>query len=69
MPNFIENYHSSLKGQQIWIELQQHDASNNRQKSIKIGINHFIELFIEDIEEHGIASIATLHLFILFMIY
>ena len=31
MSKFLENYHSTFKGQHVWSELQQHDASDNRQ--------------------------------------
>jgi Rad3-related DNA helicase len=60
MQKFIEEYSSKFKDAITWLEIRQHDASNNREKFIRIGLNNFSELFVR---MHGIVGVSALHVF------
>jgi hypothetical protein len=57
---FIEEYYKKFKDDIIWLELKQHDASDNREKYIRIGLNNVCELFIRMYAKLGVTS---LHVF------
>lgn len=46
MPRFIENYYSRIRDVHLWLEYRLHDASDNREKFIRIGLNNFSQLFL-----------------------
>jgi len=57
---FIEEYYKKFKDDIIWLELKQHDASDNREKYIRIGLNNVSELFIR---MYGTLGVTSLHVF------
>lgn len=60
MPRFIENYSSRIRDVHIWLECKQHDASDNRERIIRIGLNNFSELFVR---MYGSTSSNALYVF------
>jgi hypothetical protein len=60
MLKFIGEYYSNFQDTVIWLELKQHDASDNKEKYIRIGLNNFSELFIR---MQGISGVAALYIF------
>ncbi len=60
MQKFIEEYSSKYRDTITWLEIQQHDASNNREKFIRIGLNNFSELFVR---MYGVFGAASIHIF------
>jgi hypothetical protein len=43
---FIEEYYTKFTDDIIWLKLKQHDASDNREKFIRIVLNNLSELFV-----------------------
>jgi hypothetical protein len=60
MQKFIDEYYSKFKDATTWLEIRQHDASNNREKFIRIGLNNFSELFVR---MYGVVGASALHVF------
>jgi hypothetical protein len=60
MKSFIGTYYEQFKEQKIWLELKQHDASDNKEKSIRIGLNNISELFIH---MSGATNVYGLYIF------
>jgi len=60
MQKFIDEYYSKFKDATTWLEIRQHDASNNREKFIRIGLNNFSELFVR---LYGVVGGSALHVF------
>jgi len=46
MPKFVEEIYSTLDLKNLWLALSQHDASDNQDKYIQIGLTNFSKLFI-----------------------
>jgi len=46
MPKFVEEIYSTLDLKNLWLALSQHDASDNQDKYIQIGLTTFSKLFI-----------------------
>lgn len=60
MKKFIQEYYKKFQENLTWLELKQHDASDNREKLIRIGINNVSELFIR---MQGSSTIISLYIF------
>jgi hypothetical protein len=60
MKKFMEEYYKKFKDNIIWLELKQHDASDNKEKYIRIGLNNVSELFIR---MQGISGVFGLYVF------
>ena len=60
MPKFIDDYYSRIRDVHIWLEYRQHDASDNRERFIRIGLNNFSELFLR---MYGSTSSSLLFVF------
>ena len=63
MENFVEENYSTLDFENLWCEIKQHDASDNHEKYIQIGLNNFGKLFIR---MHGTSNIYGLYMFNIF---
>ncbi|CAF0757070.1 unnamed protein product [Adineta steineri] len=46
MEQFVEDNYSTLDLNNLWSEIKQYDASDNREKTIQIGLNNLEKLFI-----------------------
>jgi len=46
MKTFVQENYSTIDFNHLWLELKQHDASDNQEKFIQIGLNTFLKLFI-----------------------
>lgn len=46
MQTFTEENIATIDFDNLWFELKQHDASDNEEKAIQIGLNNFSKLFI-----------------------
>lgn len=46
MPTYAEEINSTIDLDNLWLQLKQHDASDNIEKSIQIGLNSFGKLFV-----------------------
>jgi hypothetical protein len=60
MRKFIEKNQSTLDIKNLWLDLKQHDASDNQEKCIRIGLTSFSELFIR---MYGASSGSGLYIF------
>jgi len=65
MDNFIEENYSTLDLQNLWCEIKQHDASDNYEKYIQIGLNNLGKLFIR---MYGTSNIYGLYMFNIFQL-
>jgi len=65
MDNFIEENYSTLDLKNLWCEIKQHDASDNYEKSIQIGLNNLGKLFIR---MYGTSNIYGLYMFNIFQL-
>ena len=46
MKAFVQGAYSTLDLDNLWLELKQHDASDDEEKYIQIGLNQFSKLFV-----------------------
>jgi hypothetical protein len=46
MRAFVQEIYSTIDFNNLWCEIKQHDASDNQEKLIQIGLNNFSKLFI-----------------------
>lgn len=46
MQRFSEDYSARIADTNIWADFRQHDASDNRERFIRVGLNNFSELFL-----------------------
>ncbi|CAF0783264.1 unnamed protein product [Rotaria sp. Silwood1] len=63
MEKFVEENYSTLDLENLWCEIKQHDASDNLEKYIQIGLNNFGKLFIRI---HGTSTMYGLYMFNIF---
>ena len=60
MQKFIDEYSFKCKDVITWLELKEHDASDNRERFIRIGLNNFSELFVR---MYGAIYVSALYVF------
>ena len=60
MLTFIQESYSSLDLDDLWLNMDQHDASDDEEKYIRIGLSHTSKLFIR---MHGQGTMDALYLF------
>jgi hypothetical protein len=60
MRKFIEKNQSTLDIKNLWLDLKQHDASDNQEKYIRIGLNNVSELFVR---MRGTSNVMGLYIF------
>ena len=60
MLTFIRESYSSLDLDDLWLNMDQHDASDDEEKYIRIGLSHTSKLFIR---MHGQGTMDALYLF------
>ncbi|CAM2715399.1 unnamed protein product [Rotaria socialis] len=60
MNKFIEDNYLTLDLENLWLEIKQHDASDNFEKSIQVGLNNLGKLFIRI---YGTSTIRGLYMF------
>jgi hypothetical protein len=65
MESFVQENYSTLDLKNLWCEIKQHDASDNHEKYIQIGLNNSGKLFIRI---HGTLDIYALYLFNVFQL-
>jgi hypothetical protein len=65
MENFIQENYSTLDLQNLWCEIKQHDASDNQEKYIQIGLNNLGKLFIR---MYGTSNSYRLYIFNIFQL-
>lgn len=65
MENFVQENYSTLDLQNLWCEIKQHDASDDYEKYIQIGLNNLGKLFIR---MHGAYNSYGLYLFNIFQL-
>ncbi|CAF3016068.1 unnamed protein product [Rotaria sp. Silwood2] len=63
MEKFIEENYSTLDFENLWCEIKQHDASDDLEKYIQIGLNNFGKLFIRI---YGTSTMNGLYMFSIF---
>ena len=57
---FIRESYSSLDLDDLWLDMEQHDASDDEEKYIRIGLTHMSKLFIR---MHGQGAMHSLYLY------
>jgi hypothetical protein len=65
MESFVQENYSTLDLQNLWCDITQHDASDNHEKYIQVGLNNSGKLFIRI---HGTSKIYALYLFNVFQL-
>jgi hypothetical protein len=60
MITFLGIYSQKFTDKQSWLELKQHDASDNQEKYIRIGLNNVSELFVR---MRGTSNVMGLYIF------
>lgn len=63
MKKFVEENTSTIDFDNLWLEFKQHDASDDREKSIQIGLNTYSKLFIR---MYGNLNLYGLYIFSIF---
>ena len=65
MESFVQENYSTLDLQNLWFEITQHDASDDYDKYIQVGLNNSGKLFIRI---YGTSKIYALYLFNVFQL-
>lgn len=60
MEQFVQDNYSTLDFGDLWCELKQHDASDNLEKTVQVGLNNLSKLFIR---MYGSSTAYGLYLF------
>jgi hypothetical protein len=63
MKTFVQENYSTIDFTHLWLEFKQHDASDNQEKSIQIGLNTFSKLFIRILANSNMYGIYIFNVF------